>query len=184
PLEHGRFCGECGAPVANQAQQLQDRQRGGSLVSSFADSFKRTQPVMHTHEMPHVAPPEEHASKKQQAPKFAQVGATQKRDIPPEVRAEFTKLLCLLARERLFLIMHCLIFVTLNLTGLSLSLHAYNGFIGDDMTRSVMALTPLFFINTVALACLAPIKGTKREIARIKERIKFVRIQIEYRNLF
>jgi hypothetical protein len=47
-----------------------------------------------------------------------------------------------------------------------------------------MAFTPLFFINSIALACLSPIKGTKREIARLKEKLTYVKFQVEYQNLF
>jgi hypothetical protein len=104
--------------------------------------------------------------------------------VPNELREEINKLICLLAREKVFLIMHWCIFLTLNFTGLFLAFTAYNGYIGDELTKTVMALTPMMFINTIALACLSPIKGTKREIARLKERLTYVRFQAEYSNLF
>ena len=94
------------------------------------------------------------------------------------------QLIVLLARERLFLYMHCFIFLSMNLTGFYFALTAYHGFIGDELTRFVVALIPMTVINLLALACLIPIKGTKREIARLKERISHVRFQIDYRSFF
>lgn len=46
-----------------------------------------------------------------------------------------------------------------------------------------MALFPLLFVNGVALGSLVPIKGTKKEIARLKERMTYLHYQIEYVNL-
>jgi hypothetical protein len=54
---------------------------------------------------------------------------------------------------------------------------------GDEVTKFIMALTPLTFINFVALSCLAPIKGTRREIARLLEKKQYVQFQMEYSNL-
>lgn len=100
------------------------------------------------------------------------------------MKDEINNLVCLLLRERLFLFIHWGIFLSMNLLGLYLSLTAYNGYNGDELTKSVIAMTPLMFINTIALACLAPIKGTKREIARLRERLSYVRFQVEYHNMF
>lgn len=137
----------------------------------------RTAPV-------HAGVHNQHGRSTTAAPAFAKVQPKTKRPIPKELQEELTQLLCLVARERLFLYMHCLIFLSMNLFGFWLSMRAYNGYIGDEITKGIIALTPLMFINTVALACLAPIKGTKREIARLKEKLSYVRFQIEYHNLF
>lgn len=179
----GRFCGECGAPVA----KARPESSGGTPthVMDFASSFQRTQPVMHGHGTPHARPvrPETQPAHHERAPRFAQV-SPKITHVSDELRAELRQLLCLLARERIFLLMHWTIFCAMNLFGFWMSMQAYNQFVGDEMTKSVLAMTPLMFINSVALACLVPIKGTKKEIVRIKERLKYVRFLIEYQNLF
>lgn len=171
------FCGECGAP-----QEVQQKQQG------FAQSFQHAQ----TFHAPQQQAAPVHAGiqhvvqqKAVTAPSFAQVQKNRaKRPVPKELQEELGKLLCLLARERLFLYMHCVIFLVLNATGIFLSTRAYHGYIGDEITKTIIAMTPLMFINTIALACLSPIKGTKREIARLKEKLSYVRFQIEYHNVF
>jgi hypothetical protein len=115
------------------------------------------------------------------APNFAHVKANA--EIPKELSEELGGTIVLLARERIFLYMHCLLFLAINLFGFWLSMKIYNGYDCDELTRGVISLTPLFYINSVALVCLVPIKGTKREIGRLKERITFLRYRIEYRNL-
>lgn len=116
----------------------------------------------------------------QKAPSFVKP----KTDVPKELKEELAKLIVLLARERMFLYMHCGIFLCANLFGFYVAMRCYNGFIGDEMSKLMMAMTPLLFINAVALAGLSPIKGTKREIARLKEKLTYVKFQIEYRNVF
>jgi hypothetical protein len=116
------------------------------------------------------------------APRFAKV-APQITHVDPTLRAELAKNILLLARERLFLYLHCLNFLAINLFGFWLSLKAYNEYNADELTKTVIALTPLMFINSLGLVCLSPIKGTKLEIARLKEKIKYIRVQIEYRNI-
>ncbi len=120
----------------------------------------------------------------QRAPQKAPSFAKPKTDVPQELKEELAKLIVLLARERIFLYMHCGIFLTANLFGFYVAMRCYNGYIGDEMTKLIMSLTPLLFINAIALLCLAPIKGTKREIARLKEQLTYVKFQIEYRNVF
>lgn len=116
------------------------------------------------------------------APRFAKV-APKITHVDPALRAELAKNILLLARERMFLYMHCLFFLVINLFGFWLSLKAYNEYNADELTKTVIALTPLMFINTLGLVCLSPIKGTKLEISRLKEKIKYIRVQIEYRNI-
>jgi hypothetical protein len=119
-------------------------------------------------------------SKQLKAPSFAK-----KREVvvPSELIDELKSLNTALLREQLFLIFHWCTFLISNLIGFAFSMKCYFQFHGDEMSKIMMALTPLTFINLVALACLSPIKGTRLEIARIKERIKFVQIKIEYRNI-
>lgn len=100
-----------------------------------------------------------------------------------ELNEEQDKLIILLVRERLFLYMHWLIFLATNLFGVWLALKCYHEYVADEMTRLMMASTPLLYINCTALICLVPIKGTRREIARLKERLNFLRFQMEYNHL-
>jgi hypothetical protein len=112
------------------------------------------------------------------APIFAHVNQV---EIPKELLQELGDLLTLLIRERLFLIFHCTAFLGLTLIGVWLSLKVYNGFVGDEVTRVILALTPLLFINCTTLGIIAPIMGTKREIQKLKYRLLLVRHRIEYR---
>lgn len=115
-------------------------------------------------------------------PKFATPLAGKRAPIPPQLHDELTLLMMTLLRERIFLIGHCGLFLIANLVGFGLAIQAYTGFIGDEMTKLVISLTPLMFINSLALVCLVPINGTKREIARVKEKIQYARFRIEYFN--
>lgn len=116
------------------------------------------------------------------APAFAR-NKFQRRELPPEVKDEMTSILTLLLRERLFLIMHYLIFLVTNLIGFAIALKCYMEFNGDEISKLMIASTPLLFINLCALMSLVPIKGTKREIARLKERLTYLKLRIEYENL-
>lgn len=114
---------------------------------------------------------------------FASVG-TKKPKVSQALVKEMYSLQAGLIRERMFLILHCTIFVFSNCVGLWLAHMCYHGFHGDEVTKMLMSLTPLTFINAVALSCFAPINGTRREIARIKERMQLVKVQMEYGSLF
>ncbi len=116
-------------------------------------------------------------------PTFARVKQKTHQQIPAELKEEISQLVIGLARQRLFLLMHWCIFLGMNMTGLLIAYFAYRGYIGDEWTRCVMAFTPMFFINSIALACLSPIKGTKLEVARLKERLTYMRFQVEYLNM-
>ncbi|MFN8553889.1 MAG: hypothetical protein U0103_20640 [Candidatus Obscuribacterales bacterium] len=172
-----RFCGECGAPGRQRQSTSQNEHR------TFAQSFAahRT-PGMMVQSADHATGVKTQLL--QRAPQKTPNFAKPKNDVPQELKDELAKLIVLLARERLFLYMHCGIFLTANLFGFYVAMRCYNGFIGDEMSKLMMAMTPLLFINAIALACLAPIKGTKREIARLKEQLTYVKFQIEYRNVF
>lgn len=188
-----RFCGECGASGLNT---------GPMSVVNFA-SVQALSPMQSLTPQPHWEQPNQGfqyshntnpafaitpaqavnpAQSAERAPNFASV-APQITHVDPALRAEITKHVVLLARERLFLYLHCLNFLIINLFGFWLSLKAYNEYNADELTKTVIALTPLMFINSIGLVCLAPIRGTKIEIARLKEKIKFLRVQIEFRNI-
>ena len=127
----------------------------------------------------------EHSTERVSAPRFAREGKVQgkRSQLPESLVREMQSLNALLLRERIFLGIHWTIFVTANIIGFYLASKCYAGFVGDEVTRFIMALTPLTFINAVALACLAPIRGTRREIARVKERMQYLKVQIDYGNL-
>jgi hypothetical protein len=129
----------------------------------------------------HVAPGPVNAHPPDTVPGFAH--AKTSHDIPEELQKELAELFVLLARERLFLYFQCLVFLAINAFGLWLSFKVHAGYNGDEVTNFVMSLTPTMFINSIGLVVLSPIFGTKREIAKLKQRLLFVRHRIEYLNL-
>jgi len=105
-------------------------------------------------------------------------------EVPLELKQELGKLIVLLARERMFLYFQVGCFLVINMVGFYLAMRAYNEYVGDEVTKFIISLTPMMFINTLALVILCPIKGTKREIARLKEKLSYLKFQIDYRNVF
>ncbi len=103
--------------------------------------------------------------------------------VDPAATRELGTLLVLLMRERIFLIIHWAIFVVLSLIGFGLAMKCYTEFHGDDMSKLMMAITPMLFINLTALLCLTPIKGTKREIERIQEKIAYLKFSVRFKHL-
>ena len=122
------------------------------------------------------------ANSKQATPSFAK-NKRQNRVIPPEMRAEMASLMAAELRERIFLFMHYAVFLVTNLIGLAITFKCYVEFAGDELTKMMIASTPLMFINLVALCGLVPIKGTKKEIARIKERMTYLKLAMEFDNI-
>lgn len=100
-----------------------------------------------------------------------------------ELSKEASKIMVLLARERIFLYMHWIGFIVVNIFGCWIAWKCYTDFIGDEMSKTMIASTPFLFINSVALLFLVPIKGTRGEIARLKERLSCVRFNIEFGHL-
>ena len=133
--------------------------------------------------MAHYGPPQESGHTTLTVPNFATVAPRHIRNPNNELRTEAAKLMLLLARERLFLYSHWLIFLAINLFGFWMALKCYNEYFGDDLTKLMMGSTTLLYINCCALLCIVPIRGTKREIARLKEKLNYVRFQIEYSHL-
>jgi len=192
---NARFCGECGAPghhtheqAGGSPQQLAQQLRNVSPIGPVTAANIASAPV-HTDrgfQFPQansnhfrVSEPLTGEVVAFKAPSFATVSPMIQR-VTPEMREEMGKMMVLLARERIFLVLHCLNFLLINGVGFWLAMKAYSEYNADEITKSVIALTPLMFINSFALVCLSPIKGTKLEIGRLKERIKYLRIQIEY----
>jgi ribosomal protein S27AE len=193
-----RFCGECGASGLNT---------GPLSVINFASvqslspmqaltpqtNYEPENKPQHSQSNPgfqysHNSEPfaistfESSSQINQTTPNFASV-QSEVINVDPLLSSQLAKNMMLLARERILLYLHCLFFLAINIFGFWLSLKAYNEYNADDLTKSIIALTPLMFINSVGLVCLAPIKGTKREIARLKDKIKYIKVQIEYSNI-
>jgi hypothetical protein len=100
-----------------------------------------------------------------------------------ELRKEAAKVMVLLARERICLYFHWALFIGLNLLGCWLAVRCYFEFIGDEMTKSMVASTPFLFINSIALCCIVSIRGTRKEIARLKEHAQFIKFKMEFGHL-
>lgn len=112
----------------------------------------------------------------QNTPDFAK---RRKRRIPVELKEELAALQLSKAKQKAFLLMHWIIFLITNLIGLYIALKCYFEYNGDELAKIMVATTPLMFINLTALVCLSPIKGTKRELARLKERETYIRLELE-----
>jgi len=106
-----------------------------------------------------------------------------KKAVPPELREEMNSINMSMVRERFFLIFHYCVFLVTNLIGLAMAIKCYCEYIGDDVTKIMIASTPILFINLCALVCLVPIKGTKAEIARLKDRMTNVKLRLEFDSL-
>ena len=116
-------------------------------------------------------------------PSFATAGIPVESAKTTELITQANRLMLHLARERLFLYMHWIIFLGINFFGFWTAWRCYADFHGDEMSKMVMALTPFLFINSLALLCLVPIKGTRSQIALLKERISYIRFNIEFAHL-
>lgn len=157
-LPETKFCGECGSKTE-------------TIRQDFTQSTNSTAAFGHDTAKPFAMPA------------FAQVSQQLRKPVPPQLKQEYCKLYCLIARERAFLMLHYLLFLGSNLFGFFCAFVAYNGLVADEVTRMVIAFIPLICINVLACGCIVPIKGTKREISRLKERLTYIHYQIEYANL-
>jgi hypothetical protein len=164
-----KFCGNCGEPATIAIRLSPDHwhaqtqaQVASNLANMQAESFYRT----HQQSTPSFAAPKRKA-----------------KSASPEIREEMNGIITHLIRERFFLLMHYCIFLVTNLIGFTMAIKCYAEFIGDDVSRTIVALTPLLFINLVGLLCLAPIKGTKGEIARLKDRMTNLKLRLEFESV-
>ncbi len=99
-----------------------------------------------------------------------------------ELHHEINNAIVLLLREKILYFAIMFIFLTINLLGIYMSIKCYAEFNGEDMTRAVMSFTPLFYINMTSLVCLQPLKKRKREILRLKEKLKALNLRISLEN--
>lgn len=113
-------------------------------------------------------------------PRFARA---QFADITPKVKAEINQIMSALFRERFLLILNTIVLLGVNLFGFFLSIKAYTEFIGDDVAKLVIAFTPFLFVNSIGFITMIPIRGTKREIYRLQQRLQFLRAQMDYSHL-
>jgi hypothetical protein len=155
-IPESKFCGDCGSPASPHIH-IHNREADHANVSA--------------------------ASMPESMPAFAQVSPQLRKPIPAALKKEYCKVSTLLFRERFFLFMHSAVFLTANLFGIWVAFKAHSSFIGDDMTRTVVSVIPLFFINSISLGCLVPIKGTRKEIDKLRNRMTYLHYQIEYINL-
>lgn len=156
-----KFCGSCGFIVAPPTFNI--------------DQFPEHKDML-------IAAVEQ-KSAPQSLPDFAVSGLPVENAKSKQLIDEAHKLMVLLARERLFLYMHWIVFLVVNVFGFWVAYKCYFDFIGDEMTKMMVASTPFLFINSLALMSLVPIKGTRAEIARLKERLSYVRFSIEFGHL-
>lgn len=115
-----------------------------------------------------------------EVPRFARA---QFSDITPKVKAEINQIMSALFRERFLLILNTIVLLGVNLFGFFLSIKAYTEFIGDDVAKLVIAFTPFLFVNSIGFITMIPIRGTKREIYRLQQRLQFLRAQMDYSHL-
>ncbi len=157
-------CGQCNEPMEAQAK--------------FCGQCGKVMAVaQNTHGPAHV---ERVARCTNQVPGFARA---QFADITPKVRAEINQIMNALFRERFILILNTIILLGVNLFGFFLSMKAYTEFIGDDVAKLVIAFTPFLFVNGVGFVAIIPIRGTKREIYKLQQRLVFLKAQMDYSHL-
>lgn len=155
PVEaQAKFCGHCGFVTATTNLRVEETTAAGA-----ADAPQRGMPS------------------------FATAGIPTETAKTNELIVEANKLMLHLARERLFLILHWGIFLFINLFGVWAAWKCYVDFCGDEMSKMMVASTPFLFINSMGLLCLVPIKGTRSQIAFLKERISYLRFNIEFGHL-
>jgi hypothetical protein len=171
-----RFCSECGAAGNKAHASVSDGRGFGVTIAGHRIPGQLTR----GHDHPNGAKTQLLHRTPIAAPKFVKPHT----EVPLELKQELGKLIVLLARERMFLYFQVACFLAINMIGFYLAMRAYNEYAGDEVTKFIISLTPMMFINTLALVILCPIKGTKREIARLKEKLSYVKFQIDYRNVF
>lgn len=151
-----KFCGSCGFIVAPATFSIQQLSGHHDLLH---ENFQHATP--------------------QGMPGFATSGIPVDNPRSKQMIEEANKLTFLLARERLFLYSHWLVFIIVNVFGFWVAWKCYFDFVGDEMSKMMVASTPFLFINSLALMSLVPIKGTRAEIAKLKERLSYTRFNIE-----
>ena len=196
-----KFCGSCGAACYKQKSQTQPnlavtadiaklpnqtqnllipdaisaKDLQGMLGPNGLTSSDRIKAIKASNQANYA----ERKTARQAVPAFAM----RNQKISKALQEEISGLQANIIREQIFLILHWICFVVTNLVGFAIALKCYNEFIGDEMSKLMMASTPLMIINLCALCCLVPIKGTKHQIALTLEKLTYAKLKIEYENL-
>lgn len=170
-VEYGQSCSNCGDHLESMAKFC-----GGCGFIVAPNSFNINEYPEHAARIV-----EEPIKVPDVMPSFARVKGESRN--ATELNSEVSKTMVLLARERIFLYAHLLTFLAINLFGCWIALKCYYDFIGDEMSKIMIASTPFLFINTLALLVIIPIKGTRGEIARLKERLSHAKFNLEYGHL-
>lgn len=97
---------------------------------------------------------------------------------------ELRNLVISLLRERIFLWLETLAFLGLNIFLFFVAVKCYFEFIGDELTKAVLASTPFLFINCLPLLLLVPIVGAKKEIASLCQELQCLSFKIKNEHLF
>jgi hypothetical protein len=163
-----KFCGSCGFIVAPSSFNINQYAHAYQVDCEGAAEAEET-----------IAAPQTAPVKA--APAFARIPSSNPR--AGELNEESQKLMIQLARERIFLYFLIGSFLCINLFGCWVAWTCYTGFIGDEMSKTMMAMTPFLFINLLGLIVLSPIKGTRAEIGRLKERMNHNRFKIQFGHL-
>jgi hypothetical protein len=98
--------------------------------------------------------------------------------IDPELQNEFCKWMVILLREKVFFVLHWILFALIEGFGLYMGLTCSQGLQADGTTRFIMSIIPMFYINLIGLVCLVPINGTKQQIHDVEERVNFLKFQM------
>lgn len=157
-----KFCGSCGFIVAPNSFNINEYPEQQARLVDLEQAVNKLPTAV---------------------PAFAVAQVAKESAKTAELNQEAARLHFLLARERVFLYAHLLTFLAINLFGCWVAWKCYCDFIGDEMSKMMIASTPFLFINSMALLMIVPIKGTRSEIARLKERISCVRFNIEFGHL-
>lgn len=150
---HAKYCGHCG--YQNSAKEQFDTRVAGLALA---------QPLPVVPEFAFLKP-QPHSLKDDQ------------------LHTELSKLEFFLKREYFFLAMHWSIFVIVSLVGLTMSWQCFNTFNGDLLEKLLVSLTPAMWINISALASLVYVKRTHKEMARLRERLTYVKFKIDYKHV-
>jgi hypothetical protein len=112
-------------------------------------------------------------------PKFAMVAPKYNGVEGQNLTAEYKKLVILMARERVSIVLHWLVFALISLVGLIIAAKIYFEFMGDPATRLVAASGPLLWINIGAFVSISFVNKTKKEMEALREKISYVRFKID-----
>lgn len=178
-----KFCGQCGVlnsfsndvlqahAQTSQPAIAQASSSASAVVDTAASTMRRAQTETTSHERMQMGG---------QLPAFARAHYQQ---ASPKLQKELGQIMTALLREKTILLVNSLVFVCVSLFGFTLSLKCYTEFNGDDVAKFMMAFTPFLFVNVVGCVALIPVRGAKREIYRLNEKLKVLKSTMDYGHL-